>query len=297
MGIVSAVSVSGQQSPSYSEYGYNPFLINSAYAGNLENTEATLSSSGMANSFNGAPRNLAFTVNGHLRNEHIGLGAGVVSDQVGVNSITSAFFAYSYKLFFDLKKNRPYWQLYYRTVVSFGLTAGADFVNEDLVLLNIQDDPNFSENINTWRPTMGLGAMLGHGNFYAGISMPNILGQGAANNEIMELSRPLYAYAGYYLFTDIFKTWSLRPSLLLKHEHGAPLQMDLNASVAYKNRFEMGLGYRTSQAINFLAGLYVFKKFRIMYNYTFSGLDAPFGNVHGILVAYRAGKGYEQGGF
>ena len=282
-----------QQNPVFTEYNYNPFLINSAYAGTNLDAEASLSNSGFNNQFPGTPKNFAFTFSTALKEGKMGLGGGVINDEIGVASATQIFAAYSYKLFFDFKKNRPYWQLYERTVLSFGITAGALLYNEDLLQLGITDDPNFTENINATLPSAGVGILFGHSNFFIGASMPNVLADTFSNVDNLELTRPVYGYTGYYFSTSRFNDdFILKPSMLFKYENGAPFQVDVNMGISYKNSFEIGLGYRTSSSINFAAGFYLLRNFRAIYNYTQRGGDAPIGNTHGIILSYRSGNGF-----
>ena len=291
----SLMGLYAQQTPVFTEYSYNPFLINSAYAGTSLDTELTLSNSGFNNQFPGTPKNLVFTFNTAINDGKMGLGAGVINDEIGVISATQVYAAYSYKLFFDFKQNRPYWQLYDRTVLSFGITAGALLYNEDLLQLGILDDPNFAENIDATLPSAGLGVLFGHANFFVGASIPNVIGDSFSNQDNLNLSRPIYGYTGYYFSSSKFNDdFILKPSLLFKHENGAPFQVDLNMGISYKNSFELGLGYRTSSTLNFAAGFHLFNNFRALYSYTQRGGDTPIGNTHGIILSYKAGNGFSK---
>ncbi len=281
-----------QQTPVFSEYNYNPFLINAAYAGVSNGAEATLSNSGFNNEFEGTPRNLAFTFNTRINEGKVGLGAGIINDEIGVTSATQVFASYAYKIYLN-DNVHPYWKVYDRSFLSFGLTAGALLYNEELLQLGIQNDPNFAENINATLPAAGVGILFGHANFFAGVSMPNVLGDTFANQDNLNLTRPLYAYTGYHFATSKYDpNLILKPSFLLKYENGAPLQVDVNLSLNYRNAFEVGAGYRTSSSFNVVAGFYLFKNFRALYNYTQNGGNAPIGNTHGIVLSYRAGNGY-----
>ncbi|AKA34669.1 PorP/SprF family type IX secretion system membrane protein [Flagellimonas lutaonensis] len=282
-----------QQTPTFTEYNYNTFVINSAYAGVFDGAEATLSNIGFGNpDFQGTPRSFAFTFNTPLQNQKMGLGAGVINDEIGVTSATQIFAAYSYKIY--LNDNRhPYWKVYDRTFISFGLNAGALLYNQDLLGLGIQDDPNFTENVNTTLPLAGAGILFGHGNFFVGASMPNLLGDTFANQDNLQLSRPIYAYTGYHIALSRFQPdFVFKPSMLFKYESGAPFQVDANLSVNIKNTVEIGAGYRTSNTLNAFAGFYLFKNFRALYSYTQGSADSPIGNTHGIVLSYRAGNGY-----
>ncbi|KPM32725.1 Bacteroidetes-specific Putative membrane protein [Croceitalea dokdonensis DOKDO 023] len=282
-----------QQTPVFSEYNYNPFLINAAYAGVENGAEATLSNSGFNSQFDGTPQNLSFTFNTRLNEGKMGLGAGIINDQIGVTNATQIFAAYAYKIYLN-DNMHPYWKVYDRSFISFGLSAGALLYNEDLLQLGLQGDPNFAENINATLPAAGMGILFGHANFFAGVSIPNVLGDTFANQDNIELSRPMYAYTGYHFATNRYDPQLiLKPSLLFKYENGAPFQVDVNLSANFKNAFELGAGFRTGNTFNFVAGFYLFKNFRALYNYSQIALgNAPIANTHGILLSYRAGDGF-----
>ncbi|MFP2996987.1 PorP/SprF family type IX secretion system membrane protein [Spongiivirga sp. MCCC 1A20706] len=288
-------AVKAQQTPAFTDYNYNPFIINAAYAGTHSEAEAVLSNSGFNNQIDGAPKNFYLSFNTAINEGKMGLGAFIMNDQIGVTNATQASIAYSYKLFFDFKSNRPYWQLYDRTVLSFGVTAGVLQYEENLLELGIQNDPNFAENINSALPAAGLSVLFGHGNFFAGVSVPNVLGDRLLNQDNLNLSRPIYGYTGYHFVMNKYNpSFIIKPSLLFKYENGAPFQVDTNISIRYKNNFEAGVGFRTSNSFNIAAGFYLFKNLRAMYNYTQGTGNSPLGSTHGILLSFRAGKGYQQ---
>ena len=284
----------GQQTPVFSEYNYNAFIINSAFAGFEKNAELTLSNAGFSNQFEGAPKNLNFSFNTPLNDGRVGLGAGLIQNKIGVTSSTTVFGAYSYKLFFDHKKNRPNWQHYYPTILSFGITAGVQLYNDNLMSLGITQDPNFQENIDVTIPIIGVGFMFNYKDLFVGVSSPNVLGTSLASVDNLELSNPIYAYAGYRFFTDFYRKTMIKPSFLIKKEKGAPLQTDVNLAVNFSNKIEVGGGYRSNGSINLLIGLYAVKKFRFIYNYNTASGSAPISSTHGFVLSYRFGDGYYE---
>lgn len=289
--IVTNNIIFSQQSALFPEYNYNPFIINPAYAGLLSNTEATLSNTGFSD-FEGAPRHLNFSFHTPLQKGKIGLGGAIISDKIGVTNSTNAFVAYSYKIFFDFKSNRPYWQDYQAGSLSFAITAGVQQFQDNLLDLGITDDISFSENINTSIPTIGAGFLFNHAKFYAGISTPNLLGLKLASNEGVNLEFPIYGYFGYYFFSNRFKDFLIKPSLFLRHEKGAPLLADFNVAVSYKNKLELGAGYRSTSSINLLAGIYLADSFRVIYHYNLAPNNSPLGNTQGFILSLRLGNGY-----
>ena len=79
--------------------------------------------------FDGSPRSFAFTFNLPLRNEKMGLGIGFINDEIGVTSATQIFGAYSYKIILN-DNAYPYWKVFDRSFISFGLNAGALLYNQ-----------------------------------------------------------------------------------------------------------------------------------------------------------------------
>ena len=284
----------GQQTAAFPEYNYNPFIINAAYAGLLSNTEANLNNSGFSNGIEGTPSNFSVSFHSPLNRGKVGVGAALIRDQIGVTTSTNAFIAYSYKIFFDFKDDRPYWQIYEPGTLSFGITAGVQQYQDNLLELGIVGDPNFSENINASIPTVGLGFLFNHARFYAGISSPNILGDSLASDDNLNINSPIYGYFGYRFYSNRFENFMLKPSLLIKHESGAPIQADINMALSFKNRFEIGAGYRSTSSVNFLAGIYLLKNARLIYHYNMALRDNPFGNTHGLMLSYRFGTGYQK---
>ncbi|WP_299322239.1 PorP/SprF family type IX secretion system membrane protein [uncultured Maribacter sp.] len=282
----------GQQTPTFTEYNYNPFIINSAYAGLTQNTEFSLSNTGFSKPVEGSPTSFSLSGHGSLNRNKIGLGAGIIRDEIGVTTSTSFFAAYSYKIFFDFKSNRPYWQLYDAGVLSFGITAGLQQYQNNLTQLGIIGDPNFSQDISASIPTIGLGFLFNHASFYVGFSTPNVLGDALASDDNLNLNSPYYGYFGYRFFNNIFEDLMIKPNVLLKYENGAPLQADINVAVSFRNKFEIGTGYRTNNSYNFLAGIYLFDNVRAIYNYNLATNGSTLGNTHGIIISYQFGNGY-----
>ena len=283
-----------QQTPTFSEYNYNPYLVNSAFAGLAPSAEIGISNTGTFNQFEGSPKSFALSFHTPLNRGKIGLGAGLIRDEVGVTTSTSVFATYSYKIFFDTKKNRPYWQIYTPNSLSFSISPGVQQYQENLLELGIMDDPNFAMNINATIPTIGLGFLLNLADVYVGFSTPNVIGDMLVSDDNVEINVPYYGYLGYRFFSSKFEELMIKPNLLLKYENGAPFQADVNIAVSFRNRFELGTGYRTNSSINLLAGVYLFKNIRAIYSYNLATNDSPLGNTHCIIATYRFGEGFSR---
>ncbi|SDT45479.1 type IX secretion system membrane protein, PorP/SprF family [Maribacter dokdonensis] len=285
---------SAQQTPTFSEYNYNPYLVNSAFAGLAPSAEIGISNTGTFNQIEGSPKSFALSFHTPLNRGKIGLGAGLIRDEIGVTTSTSAFATYSYKIFFDTKKNRPYWQIYTPNSLSFSISPGVQQYQDNLLELGIMDDPNFAMNINATVPTIGLGFLLNLADVYVGFSTPNVIGDMLVSDDNVEINVPYYGYLGYRFFSNKFEELMIKPNLLLKYENGAPFQIDMNIAVSFKNRFELGTGYRSNSSINLLAGVYLFKNIRAIYSYNVATNNSTLGNTHGIIATYRFGQGFSR---
>ena len=187
--------------------------------------------------------------------------------------------------------NRARWWNYNPNVLSFGLTTGVLLFDENLSSLNIPDDPNFENDINVTVPTFGFGVLYNHNKLYIGFSVQNLFSDTIASDRNVNIQTPYYLYGGYRLYLTKFEEIRVQPSILIKYEDDAPAQFDFNVSANYKNKVEVGAGYRSSSSFNGLVGLYLFKNLRFAYSYTVFDRDTPFSNTNGFILTYRSGEG------
>lgn len=291
--IIFIESAYGQQTPVFSTYNYNAVLINPAHAGYYTDTDVALTTNGYFNSIDGSPKSFDISVNTLTRSEKVGLAAGLSHDQIGVTNTTSFFTSYSYKIYFDSDYQNGKWWAYDPNIISFGVTAGAMIYNENLTQLGIKNDPEFQENVNSFTPTFGVGFLYNRDAITFGISSPNVLSGTFNSKNNTNLQNVYYSYLGYRFFTDDLEDVLINPSFLLKYVEGAPFQVDLNLLANYKNKFEFGGGYRSSNTLNILAGFHVSQNFRIIctYNKSFDNVVIP--DTFGLVLNYRFGDGFE----
>lgn len=289
-----SVRAVGQQTPSFSDYYYNPLLINPGYTGMTSSLEINLSSYGSLESFEGSPRTFTASLNAPIAVNSMGISGGIVVDRIGVTNITKIFVGYAYKIEFDSGYNKARWWKYEPRVFSFGINAGGLFYNENLTSLNIPDDPNFENDLNELLPSFGVGIVYNHENFYLGISTQNLFANISDESKNISINNPYYAYGGYKIYLGRFNEFRFLPSFLIKLENGAPAQIDLNTTLNYKNKIEIGGGYRSKTSFNALIGLYVAKKIRFAYNYNMFNSNTPFPNAHGIIFTIKSGEGFRQ---
>ena len=287
-----------QQDPQYTQYMYNMNVINPAY---------TTNDLGMINlgtlyrtqwvSAVGGPSTLTFF--GHVPiNEKIETGISLISDKIGDGALkeTNLYVDFAYILKLDDISD-----------LSLGLKAG--FTNFDtnfngFQLPEIQDDPAFNENLSKNLPNVGIGAFYHRQNFYAGLSIPNLLSTKhiETTNGVTSLGSEemhLFLTSGYVY--ELNHNLKIKPSVLAKMVKGAPLSIDASLNVLFNSRFEVGASYRLEDSVSAMFNMLVLPSLRIgyAYDYTLSNLGDYSSGSHEIFLLFDLdllglNKGYDK---
>lgn len=287
-----------QQDPQYTQYMYNMSVINPAYTTNdpgILNLGA-LYRSQWQNTV-GAPETFTFFAHAPV-SDKIETGLSVISDRIGDGAVKEnniyADFAYILKL--DEKSN-----------LSLGLKGGITLFETDFngfMLPEFQDDTAFNENINRTFPNVGAGAFFHRQNFYAGLSVPNLLSSKHLENRdgiVRTGSENIHLFLTSGYVYELNSDLKLKPSMLAKVVEGAPLTIDVSLNALFMGRFEGGLSYRLDDSVSAMFNLKVLPALRIgyAYDYTLSNLSTYSSGSHEIFVLFDLdlwglGKGYDK---
>lgn len=292
------IGVYAQQDPQYTQYMYNMNVINPAYTTN----EPGMLNFGLLyrsqwNDAVGAPKTLTFF--SHIpMSEKIEIGLSFISDDIGDGALKEnniyADFAYILKL--NEKSN-----------LSLGVKGGITTFEtsfDGFMLPEFQDDPAFNENLNNTFPNVGIGAFYHRGNFYAGLSIPNLLTSTHIENKdgINRIgSEEIHTFLTSGYVYELNPNLKIKPSVMAKVVKGSPLTMDVSLNVLFNNRFEGGLSYRLEDSVSAMFNLSVLPALRIgyAYDYTLSNLSDFSSGSHEIFVLFDLdllgmGKGYDK---
>ncbi|HMJ70310.1 MAG TPA: type IX secretion system membrane protein PorP/SprF [Cyclobacteriaceae bacterium] len=275
-----AVTVNAQRDPLYAQYANNPFVLNPAYAGLSNNLNVALSYRNQWNGLEGSPKTI--NVNGRMPLIYDKMGAGVmvVSDRMGASTVTEALAIYSYQI-----------HMTSTTVLSFGLQAGVANFHIDNSKVSPYDntDPLFQGTYNEAKPGLGFGAVLKGDRFLVGVSVPRMLKSGfSAQGAQYSLYTQHYYLSGSYDFS-LTEHLRFKPSTLLKWVKGAPLSMDLNASLLIKNNYQVGLLTRNFSTFGLLTQALIKDMFVVGYVFelpTGPAADVNF-STHEIMMGLR----------
>ena len=276
-----SLEVCSQQDSQYTQYIYNTMSVNSAYTGQRD----VLSYSGLYRTqwvgIDGAPKTLTFGIHSPLKNENLGMGISIVSDQLGPirEDYINLNFSYTIRL------NRS-------TELSFGLKGGLHNLSSDFSRGNSfqNTDVAFNENISLFSPTIGAGLYLHSTRGYLGLSAPNFLTTEHYNDykELLASERLHLFLIGGCVF-NIDNDIKLKPAFLIKAVSGAPLIADLSINAMFNNRFVFGLAYRWDDSLSGLTGLQVNKTLFIgyAYDYNISIGNKYTGGTHEVMLRFE----------
>jgi type IX secretion system PorP/SprF family membrane protein len=284
-------NASAQQDPEYSMYRFNGLYLNPAYAGSHDDFSATAMYRDQWLKIPGAPQSASVALHSPLPDNHIALGLLYTYDQIGVAKTNSADACFAYRILVGRKKDIH---------LSFGISAGFANYRADLNSIATTDpnDPSFEGNSqNRTLFNVGTGFYTYGSNFFAGISVPNIMankldgsaGLFATSTGIARQYQNLLITGGY-LF-DVGKHVKLLPSILfIWVPEYAPLTMDFNLNLIFIDRIFVGAGYRLNDSYSFSLAVNVTKQVRVGYNYdlTVSSLSHSTTGTHEVMLGFDA---------
>jgi len=276
----------GQQDPMFTRYTFvSNMLYNPASTGRNEGIQTSLAYRSQWAKIAGAPTTIALAVESPLNDGRAGLGLNIFRDKIGFDQHTGIHINYAYRI--------PIFKKY---VLSLGIKGGTSIISSDFTDVITpnpgQIDPNYDGNIQVVVPKAGFGVFIHNDKTYAGFSVPAIFsaipeGRFTYEDDAAFLSHHYYFTTGHIF--DIPNTdLQLKPSAFIKYHPAAPLQVDINAQMWYKDIFSFGLGYRTGDAISGIIDVALTKDLVMSYayDYTFSDFRVIADGAHEFVLLY-----------
>lgn len=285
--ILMALNVRAQQDPMFTQYNFNTQTINPAYAGTWESMGFLVLGRHQWAGMDGAPRTYTFSIQTPTKNEKVGLGLNVVSDQIGRESRLSLFGDYSYG--FKVSENSVL-----RMGLKFGLTNYNNNLSDYGQYPGATPDPAAMGEIDVrYMPNFGVGALLYSDDYYIGFSIPKIIENDFENNynnySVESELRHFFFTAGYVF--KLSEYLRFKPTFLTKASLGAPVEFDFTANFLLGDKVWLGAMYRTGDAFGFIAQWIFDKKLRVGYavDFTTTPLQNHHSGTHEVMVSYEIG--------
>jgi len=259
--LLGLTKVHAQQDPHYTQYMFNPSVVNPAYAGSKESLSLGVLHREQWSGLDGAPSTTTFFGHGRV-GKKVGLGLSVISDKIGPVKENNVYGDFSYTL--DLGQGNR---------LALGIKAGmtmqqSDFFSDINGFVPDANDPAFAENTSQTFFNVGAGAFYYTDKYYIGLSVPNFL-----QNTYVEKNNRKFGsdvmhvfLTGGYVF-DMNDQWKFKPSTMLKMAVDAPVSVDLSANFLYNKKLEFGLTYRLEDSFGGMINYAVLPNLRIGYAY------------------------------
>ncbi|WP_340075781.1 type IX secretion system membrane protein PorP/SprF [Leptobacterium sp. I13] len=274
----STIVAYGQQEPENAFYRYTMNTLNPAYAG--EGTHFIFNLRSQWQGVEDAPQTQTFIGSTPI-NDRIGLGISVVNDQTFIEKETAVFIDFSYKLPISRSTN-----------LFFGLKGGGNFFSVNtsgLQAFNYTVDPLLQDQ-SRFNPNIGIGALLKGEVFFVSLSSPGVLNTKRFEENDATVTQAVesihVAFAAGYDF-ELSYEWVFKPSFLARVVEGGPVSLIGTAAVAYDERFEVGVSYRTDKAVTAMVLVGIIDWLDIGYAYDNSlrsGINEIGGGTHEILL-------------
>jgi type IX secretion system PorP/SprF family membrane protein len=281
--------VTAQQDPLFTLLENHAAYSNPAFSGlqNVHHGAATYRD--QWNQVYGAPKSLLFHDN-HRIAEHHGLGAKYLFDRIGFTRTHEIAVQYNYQFTFGKEKDKTH-------RLSLGISPGIiNFgLNPEWVPPSTYNDQSLPAAFQQTKFNLDLGVAYTWIGLFTGYGVRHLQGYFSQQSEISTLyyDRPHHYLFGGYCFKpgkkDLFE---LTPQLFVASDFvkmSLTTQLLAAYSIKAKQRIWLGAGYRSSVAIQFMAGIDLYKRFRLGYAYEkqVSSLNTSTTGRHEIVLGYH----------
>ena len=209
------------------------------------------------------------------------MGVTAVLDKTGPIKRLDANITYAYHL-----------QLSNDFNLSAGIAAGVSSISLDVNALTFDAgyDPVLNRAlINQLKPDLSIGLWLYGARLFAGLSVQQILPQklSFSGDNTYNLGKEVphyFATAGYKFYVD--DEIAAIPSVMVKYVSPAPVSVDLNIKMAFKDKVWLGGSYRKDDSFAAMAGFNIGKMVNLTYSYDFSSstLNQVSNGSHEIVL-------------
>jgi len=250
----------GQYNSLQSQYMFNPIALNPAATGSEEVMSAIGSFRAQWVGFTGAPTTESITLHAPLKDMNSSLGVQLYADQIGVDKRTTVNALYSYRISMNNSSLR------------LGLSGGASFIQSNYSELQVaatDDDEIMGNTPIGVQPNFGIGAYYTAEKYFVSFSIPTLLGHRFEEyrfRSYSDIKNYNFLLGAGYEF-DLKNEMVVKPSILMKMKANNRIQFDLNAKLKLNERFDLGLSYRTEEAIIGMFEAKITNQFFAMYSY------------------------------
>ena len=281
-----SIHLMAQQDSYLSLIDYQMPVINPAHAG-AEGQLFSINSRNQWGVIDQSPKTLTL-VYSVARENNVGLGISVISDEVFIERQTFVSIDFSYKLTLN-DDSRIY----------LGLKGGVNSFRAnttDLISYSPNVDPA-KKDMSRLNPNVGVGFLFKKRAFWISASVPRLF-NAKRNDEIYLNARDRVHFylAGGYEF-NMNESLKLTPRFIYRTSSGIKSITEGVLWASYKMKFDFGIGVRTANIISYKAKLEINKQLSLSYGYdTYGGKNIVMNqfNAHELGLKIRLNKKEEE---
>jgi type IX secretion system PorP/SprF family membrane protein len=279
----SAFWANGQQSPHFTQYMLNDFVINPAVAGTHDYYQIRSNHRFQWIGLTDPPLTNTLSIYGPHSKLPMGFGGYIYNDVTGPTSRTGFTGSYAY----NVEINRD-------IRISGGISFGILQYKLDGAQLRVKEANDLAIQpvvYNTYVPDASIGFYAYADEWYAGFSVSQLLNNRLKlfedSNGLNKLKSHFYLTGGYKY--EINRDLIAEPSIIIKGTSPGIYQFDITARVLYQDMIWGGLSYRLKDAVSVLIGYIYDQKFSFGYAYDIGVNDIRSYNsgTHEIMIGYR----------
>lgn len=289
--LFSLTHISAQQDPILSHVFFDKVKINSAFAGSEGDICVGIINRQQWLGFEGAPKTTAFNANAPINflGVNSGVGISLMDDRLGFEKNFRGSLQYAY--FHNLGTG----------TLRLGIQGGIYNIAYDGTWITPESsadtDPAIpAEKDNSMVFDLAFGMAYTVGDLFVGLSATHLTQPKFkfTNTEQSHLKRHYYLMAGYNIQLS-GSNLDLKPNILIKSD-AASAQITINMIALYNKKFWGGVSYRTTDAIDIMAGIELFNGIKIGYAYglNFSKLSNTNDGSHEIMLGYCFNIGFDK---
>lgn len=311
-----------QQRPHYTQYVLNSYIINPAVAGIENYTDVKISHRNQWVGLEGAPVTTYVTIHGPSKKAdynresatgfaasgenprgkaywqeytkvepHHGMGLTMINDRTGPLNRFAISGTYAYHV-----------GLSAQTSIGAGISAGFQTItlNTNKLIFDEVIDPSVAGTgyLNRLSPDLNAGIYLYSANYFVGVSgqqiMPSRLKFGDDSSALSggKLLPHLFFTSGYKFLVG--EDVAILPSVLVKYINPAPIGVDVNVKLQYRDVLWAGGSYRHKDGFAAMLGINVSNTFNVGYSYdiTTTRVNTVSRGTHEILLGFLLGNRY-----
>ena len=266
---------------------FNGLTLNPAYAGSHPYFSSSILHRSQWVQFDNAPVTQVFSLDGPVANDRVGIGLNLSNDKLGI--VSQLDIGANVAVRFPMPSG----------TLAFGLRA--DVVSYTAKLSDItvwdENDPVYAFNdiSGALATQFAFGVYYHTDTWYAGFAIPNLISLDdnllAENTVTTEYFVPHYYLNGGMVIEANYNL-AIKPSMLVKIEPTAPVQLDLNCNFLLFKRLWLGAGYRTGDAIIAMVEYNFTPQLRAGYAYDFttSELSRYSAGSHEVMIGFDFGQ-------